>query len=179
MRGSSRPLPNTPITPLLWCLQCHTLTPSPLLVTIIYLSWMHLEATGRVREHLYRELAVIFQGRNIYLLLSAELGGVGGLRAELPAPPSTCSICHSSHTASGCPGVLILPRPAINVCDWKGPQGCSSTPMVQGGCRFCACRTGKSPAQSRCSLQQPSKAREAAGTQLGQHRAGAKRPRKG
>lgn len=88
MRGSSRPFANTSITLLLWCLQCHTLTPSLLLITIIYLSWMHLEATGRVREHLYRELAVIFQGRNIYLLLYAELAGVSGLGAELLPPPA-------------------------------------------------------------------------------------------
>lgn len=108
VRGSSRPLPNASITLLLWCLQCHTLTPSLLLITIIYLSWLHLEATGRVREHLYGELAVIFQGRNMYLVLYAELGGVSGLGAELAAPPSTCSICHcdGSHTASAASALL-------------------------------------------------------------------------
>ena len=44
------------------------LTPPSLLIIIIYLLRLHLEATGRVREHSYGELAVIFQGGNIYLL---------------------------------------------------------------------------------------------------------------
>lgn len=43
------------------------LTPPSLLIIIIYLLRLHLEATGRVREHSYRELAIIFQGGNIYL----------------------------------------------------------------------------------------------------------------
>lgn len=61
------------------------------------------------------------------------------------------------HTASGCPGVLVLPWPAVNVCDWKGPQGCSSTAVVLGGCRCCVCRAGESPAQPQCSPQQPNR----------------------
>lgn len=44
-------------------------TPPALLIIIIYLLRLHLEATGRVREHSYGELAVIFQGGNIYLSL--------------------------------------------------------------------------------------------------------------
>lgn len=68
--ASPKPLPNASITFLQWSLPgIDALTPSLLLIIIIYLLQLYLEATGRVTEHPYGELAVIFQGGNIYLLL--------------------------------------------------------------------------------------------------------------